>query len=163
MFCFKACDPSKPEAYHLCENRYDRVGCAYNMPADYAKINGTFETCAGDNQLPVGVYVQDGQTRTWTQPPEGQPMSPPYTAAIPSSSQCSSRASSDLFSEMASYHASVSPSSPATTSVTGGSAGSEPTTAAASSKLPFDNGSSRLLIHQQALLLLAAAMFAVFA
>lgn len=81
------------------------------MPADYAHINGTFESCAGDNQLPVGVYVTNGQTMTWSQPPEGVEPSVPYVPFTPSSSQCSTYSSPSLFSDIAAYQASISPSS----------------------------------------------------
>lgn len=71
----------------MCEHIYDRIGvrpalvdlrnvladdlsfpqCAYNAPAAY--VEGTFETCLGDEQLFPGVYVGDnGVTSTYTQP-----------------------------------------------------------------------------------------------
>jgi hypothetical protein len=49
---------------------FDRIGCTYNAPANYAAINGTFQSCLGDDQLYPGVYVENGATRTYTQPPE---------------------------------------------------------------------------------------------
>jgi len=42
VFCFKACDPAGPNAAALCAHIYDRIGCTYNDPVDYASINGTF-------------------------------------------------------------------------------------------------------------------------
>lgn len=103
QFCFKVCDPSGPNSARLCEHVYDRIGCAYNAPADYSAINNTFTSCQGDNQLPVGVYVGDnGRTSTWYQPPEseGPINSVGYTPAVPSSSQCSTFTSSALFTEV---------------------------------------------------------------
>jgi len=117
-FCYKACDPAGPNAARLCEHVYDRVGCTYNAPADYASINGTFQSCQGDNQLPVGVYVgENGQTSTWYQPAEslGPITTVPYTPAIPSSSQCSSYTSDSLYTALAAYYSSASPAAATTT------------------------------------------------
>ncbi|KAI8452908.1 hypothetical protein BY996DRAFT_8687586 [Phakopsora pachyrhizi] len=99
MFCFKACDPAGANAASLCEHKYDRVGCEYNMPADYPKINGTFQACKGEDQLPVGQYVENGATKTWKQPPEDQgPIKNiPYKAPIPRSSECVFYASTEVF------------------------------------------------------------------
>lgn len=126
IFCFKACDPNGPNAAQLCNHVYDRVGCTYNCPADYSAINGTFESCLGDNQLPVGVYVgQNGQTSTYYQPPEsdGVISTIPYTPSIPASSQCSTYSSAQLYTNQASYWSSVSPSSAATSAATGSGSG----------------------------------------
>lgn len=49
---------------------YDRAGCGVNAPAAYR--DGVFDSCEGDDQLFPGVYVENGATMTWTQPPEGQ-------------------------------------------------------------------------------------------
>lgn len=49
---------------------YDRVGCIYNAPGNYAAINGTFQSCKGENQLPVGHYFEGGVDKIWVQPPE---------------------------------------------------------------------------------------------
>ncbi|KAJ7231138.1 hypothetical protein C8J57DRAFT_1439893 [Mycena rebaudengoi] len=51
LFCFKACfnNLKNPD---YCENRYDLVGCNYNMPN--ALQNGTYLDCKGDLQTPVG-------------------------------------------------------------------------------------------------------------
>lgn len=105
VFCFKACDPAGDRAAELCEHRYDRVGCSYNAPADYGSINGTFTSCQGDDQLPVGQYVSDGRTITWEQPAEslGEITTIPFTASIPATSQCSTYSSDQLYTNMASY------------------------------------------------------------
>lgn len=131
-FCFKACDPSGPNAAQLCEHVYDRVGCAYNAPADYASINGTFTDCKGDNQLPVGQYVSNGQTITWHQPPEslGEITSIPFTAAVPSSSQCSTYTSSNLYTALAAYASSASPSASTVSSAASSGASSAATSGA---------------------------------
>jgi hypothetical protein len=94
VFCYKACDPAGPNAAQLCQrvclslpchaliavdtglemcditDIYDRIGCTYNAPAHYETINGTFQSCQGENQLPAGTYVENGVTKTYTQPPE---------------------------------------------------------------------------------------------
>ncbi|KAK9895457.1 hypothetical protein P389DRAFT_93414 [Cystobasidium minutum MCA 4210] len=104
MFCLKACDPADENDWHYCEHIFDRIGCAYNAPADYANINGTFTSCESENQRYPGVYVNsNGQTVTYTQPPEslGAITTIPYTAEIPSSSQCTTYTSSNLWSSLA--------------------------------------------------------------
>ncbi|THU95512.1 hypothetical protein K435DRAFT_859481 [Dendrothele bispora CBS 962.96] len=100
-FCAKACDDTQPNAAHLCEHIYDRVGCAYNAPNNAQE--GVFERCSGDDMTPVGVYTSDGQTLTWTQPPEseGAITSIPYTPTIASSSNCVTFGSGELFSQLA--------------------------------------------------------------
>jgi len=112
FFCLKACDPAGPNAAHFCEHIYDRIGCAYNAPNNAQ--NGVFESCLGDNQDFPGVYVQNGVTQTYHQPPEslGAINSMPYTARIPASSSCSPFKSADL------YAGSVTLSPPSATTTT---------------------------------------------
>jgi len=97
QFCFKICDPAGPNAAKLCDHIYDRIGCAYNAPAAY--VDGVFESCKGDSQLPPGTYVVNGVTSVYQQPPEslGPINSMPYVAAIPASSQCVQYKSADLY------------------------------------------------------------------
>ncbi|KAJ7624550.1 hypothetical protein FB45DRAFT_729467, partial [Roridomyces roridus] len=54
IFCFKACynNITSPD---YCENRYDLVGCDYNMPN--ALSTSSFLSCDGDLQTPVGTYT----------------------------------------------------------------------------------------------------------
>jgi len=96
-FCFKACDPSKPNAADYCQHIYDRIGCAFNAPNN-AK-NGTFESCEGENQDFPGVYTQSGQVMTYTQPPEslGPITTMPYTPRVPASSNCVTYTSSAIY------------------------------------------------------------------
>ncbi|KAJ7234615.1 hypothetical protein B0H12DRAFT_1238993 [Mycena haematopus] len=69
QFCFKACDPSKPNAPEFCAHNYDRIGCSYNAPSNAQ--NGTFESCMGDSQDYPGIYTgADGAVTTYSQPPE---------------------------------------------------------------------------------------------
>lgn len=132
IFCFKACDPAGDRAAELCEHRYDRVGCAYNAPVDYATINGTFSSCEGEDQLPVGQYISGGRTITWEQPAEslGEITTIPFTASIPATSQCSTYDSSSLYTNLASYFSSASPGSGTTSAPMSGATGA--TTAGAS-------------------------------
>lgn len=95
VFCAKACDPAYSGGARLCDHVYDEVGCDYNDPANYAAINGTFQSCLGDDQLPPGDYVVNGQTLTWYQTP---PYNPPYTAAIPATSSCTTYSSAQVLS-----------------------------------------------------------------
>jgi hypothetical protein len=53
------------------------MGCFWNMPANYDA--GVFESCKGDDDLPMGVYG----TSTWHQ---GQSPTPPPHPVAPSSS-----------------------------------------------------------------------------
>lgn len=41
-----------------------RIGCAFNAPASYSTINGTFQSCQGDDQLPPGIYVENGVSKS---------------------------------------------------------------------------------------------------
>jgi hypothetical protein len=98
VFCFKACDASKPNALALCQHTYDRIGCNYNSPASYDQINGTFTSCDGDLQDPAGIYVVNGVTSTYKQPGEGTAIDTlPYTPRVPNSSNCKTFQSTDLF------------------------------------------------------------------
>ncbi|KAG0148730.1 hypothetical protein CROQUDRAFT_60275 [Cronartium quercuum f. sp. fusiforme G11] len=105
VFCFKACDPSLPDGPRLCEHIYDRAGCEYNMPANYGAINGTFTACKSENQLPVGVYVdQAGKTQTWQQPPESagpiKSAQIPYKPWVPPTTDCQTYDPAKLWPEL---------------------------------------------------------------
>ncbi|THU97101.1 hypothetical protein K435DRAFT_663244 [Dendrothele bispora CBS 962.96] len=125
QFCLKVCDSSNPNAGHLCEHIYDRIGCAYNAPNN-AQQN-VFESCEGEDMMPVGTYVSGGQTLTWTQPPEGVEPVPPYTPTPAASSNCVSFQSESLFAAIASVTASVSESASAST-ITSTNSNGQPTT-----------------------------------
>ncbi|KAF5359822.1 hypothetical protein D9756_003652 [Leucocoprinus leucothites] len=96
-FCFKACDPRGPNAAQYCEHRLDRIGCAFNAPNNAQ--NGTFESCKGDNQDFPGVYTENGQVMTYSQPPEslGAITTMPYTPRVPASSECTTYTSSSIY------------------------------------------------------------------
>jgi len=100
MFCLKMCNPSDRDAPHLCNHIYDEIGCSYNALANYGAINGTFTVCDSDDMADPGVFTTNGKATTWTQPFSG-PITVPYTTTIPSSSNCHTYASTDLFAEVA--------------------------------------------------------------
>jgi len=100
---------------------YDRVGCTYNAVADYNSINGTFQVCDSDDMTPPGVYTTNGMTTTWTQGPEGVPVSPPYTPSIPQSSNCHTFSSEQLFGAATTTTSSGSSASATGSGSTGGS------------------------------------------
>ncbi|KAK7462925.1 hypothetical protein VKT23_007505 [Stygiomarasmius scandens] len=114
VFCAKACDDTQPNAQHLCEHIYDRIGCAYNAPNNAQE--GVFERCEGEDMTPVGVYTSNGETLTWTQPPEseGPITSIPYTPTPAASSNCVTFTSDQLYSQLAT----VTPAAGAGTSST---------------------------------------------
>ncbi|KAF9259392.1 hypothetical protein L218DRAFT_839055, partial [Marasmius fiardii PR-910] len=98
-FCFKACDPAGAHAADFCQHIFDRIGCAYNAPNNAQ--NGTFESCLGDNQDFPGVYTSNGQTFTYTQPPENVPVGQlPYQPRVPPSSSCTQFDSAKLFTAL---------------------------------------------------------------
>ncbi|KAF8531130.1 carbohydrate-binding module family 13 protein [Gautieria morchelliformis] len=76
QFCFRAC--VGPNAAQNCQHIYDTMGCFWNMPANYD--SGVFESCDGDDDLPMGVYG----TSTWFQGVSPTPSAHP----IASSSNC---------------------------------------------------------------------------
>ncbi|EPS93600.1 hypothetical protein FOMPIDRAFT_1084629, partial [Fomitopsis schrenkii] len=97
QFCLMICDPSKtsPTNHGQCNNVYDEVGISYNCPNNAQK--GVFEACDGEPMTPIGQYVSDGVTTTWTQPWSGT-WTVPYTPTVPASSNCRKFASTDLYS-----------------------------------------------------------------
>ncbi|KAF4586565.1 hypothetical protein EYR38_010844 [Pleurotus pulmonarius] len=117
-FCFKVCDPSRPNAANFCQHIYDRIGCAYNAPNNAQ--NGTFESCAGENQDFPGIYTVNGAVLTYTQPPEalGVITTLPYQPRVPASSNCVPFESAAVFTALAT----VTPSGSAVPSASGSSA-----------------------------------------
>ncbi|KAJ3566071.1 hypothetical protein NP233_g7234 [Leucocoprinus birnbaumii] len=126
FFCFKACDPSRPNAAQYCQHIYDRIGCAYNAPNNAQ--NGTFETCEGENQDFPGVYTENGAVMTYTQPPEslGAITTMPYTARIPASSNCVTHTSSVLYTGLPTPTIDVVAASASGASASGSRTGSAP-------------------------------------
>ncbi|KII85315.1 hypothetical protein PLICRDRAFT_179041 [Plicaturopsis crispa FD-325 SS-3] len=100
-FCFKACDPAGKNAADFCQHIYDRIGCAYNAPN--AAQKGVYESCQGDNQDFPGIYTENGQVMTYTQPPEslGAIATMPYQPRVPASSNCVTFSSEQLYATAA--------------------------------------------------------------
>jgi hypothetical protein len=138
-FCLKACDPSRPNAASYCQHIYDRIGCAYNAPNNAQ--DKVFESCDSDDADFPGVYTSNGQVVTYTQPPEslGAITTMPYTARIPSSSNCQTLTSSVLFTGLPTITQSSSASIPTgmatskTNAATGTGAGSSPSSTSTTS------------------------------
>ncbi|KAJ8073560.1 hypothetical protein PM082_011838 [Marasmius tenuissimus] len=130
FFCLKACDPAGANDRKFCEHVFDRIGCKYNAPNNAQ--NGTFESCSGENQDFPGVYTQNGQVMTYTQPPEelGAITAMPYEPRIPASSDCQKFESATLYAALGSASATPTGSasgSPRPTGSLGGS-GAQSTT-----------------------------------
>ncbi|GAA5838788.1 hypothetical protein JCM5353_000191 [Sporobolomyces roseus] len=130
-FCLKLCDPSYTDV-NYCENKFDLLGCAYNMPASYE--DNVFLDCDSDLQEVVGTYVgSNGATSTWSQPsslPADSTL--PWTPTIPATSNCKTYASTDIFpTSLLGYQTSAAASSSATSTSTD-SKGSKSTGAARS-------------------------------
>ena len=124
-FCLKACDPAGPHPAENCQHIYDRIGCAYNAPN--AAKDGVFESCEADSADFPGVYTSNGAVQTYIQPPEslGPIASIPFTARIPSSSNCVTHSSAALFAGLPTGSSAASITGGAT--VTGSGANSKPT------------------------------------
>ncbi|KAF8997286.1 hypothetical protein BDQ17DRAFT_1248774 [Cyathus striatus] len=120
FFCLKACDPSDSNDKRYCEHIFDRIGCAYNVPNNAQ--NGTFESCLADNQDFPGIYTENGEVKTYTQPAEslGAISTMPYTAKVPSSSECVQVKSADVYAVGGSTTSGTGTTA-ATGSATGGS------------------------------------------
>lgn len=74
QFCIRACKAG-PQATALCQHIYDVMGCVWNIPGDYAD---GFDSCQGDDTLPMGLYpIPGGGTSTYFQgqgpPPDAHP------------------------------------------------------------------------------------------
>ncbi|CAH7681294.1 hypothetical protein PPACK8108_LOCUS13880 [Phakopsora pachyrhizi] len=90
VFCYKACNPAGPNAPQLCQHIYDQIWLCIQCSSNYPSINGTYQSCQGENLLPAGTYIENGVTKTYQLPPEslGTITSIPHTASIPSVSNC---------------------------------------------------------------------------
>lgn len=106
-FCLKACDPKGPHPADYCQHVFDRIGCAYNAPN--AAKDKVFESCEADSADFPGVYTSNGVVHTYTQPAEslGPITTMPYTARIPSSSNCKTFTSAALFANLPSASGAV--------------------------------------------------------
>ncbi|KAL0060900.1 hypothetical protein AAF712_012293 [Marasmius tenuissimus] len=157
VFCLKACDPAGANDRRFCEHVFDRIGCKYNAPNNAQ--NGTFESCSGENQDFPGIYTQDGQVMTYTQPPEelGVITTMPYEPRIPASSECQQFESETLYAALATVNPSGSgpaatstptgtPAGGASSSQTTGTTGTTAGTADLSQQTGDENGAHTLSI-----------------
>ncbi|KAJ7611912.1 hypothetical protein DFH06DRAFT_1371753 [Mycena polygramma] len=147
-FCGKICDQTGSNPQGLCNNIYDRLGCDYNAPN--SAVAGTFESCAGDDMIPVGTYVVNGQTSVYHQPAETVPINDgdvPYTATPAPTSNCVTYASSAIFTDGAAVTAAPQggSASAAATGVTGAASGATgaATSGAATSKAAGTGASTK--------------------
>jgi hypothetical protein len=164
-FCFKACDPARPNAKHFCEHIFDRIGCAYNAPNNAQ--NGTFESCEGENQDYPGEWVVNGATQTYQQPPEslGPIAAIPYTARVPASSSCVQYKSAELYSALLTVSASGETPAPTSTGATatgsGSGSGTATRTSAGANASSTSNAGSHLMVSGLSTLI-GVALSAVF-
>jgi hypothetical protein len=97
-FCIKVCDNSITSPDY-CQNIYDLIGCTYNMPSN-AYTSTDFTSCEGDLQMQPGLYVENGQTLTWSQPASLPPNTVlPWTPSIPASSSCTTYTSAQIYAQ----------------------------------------------------------------
>jgi hypothetical protein len=145
IFCFKACFNSITSPDY-CQNVYDLVGCDYNMPN--ALQNGTYLDCEGALQTPVGTYTTNGQTLTWSMP-DPLTTDPPYTPVVPSSSQCTTFSSQQLFASLEGGSSGASgsnaPSGSASAHLTGSGSGAVSGSKTGSGASPSATGSGGAL------------------
>ncbi|KZV66197.1 hypothetical protein PENSPDRAFT_541447, partial [Peniophora sp. CONT] len=126
-FCVRICNPSGSNPEGFCQHTLDRIGSAYNCPSKYTVGSGMqageFEVCDSEDMDVPGVYTQDGQTLSYSQPPEslGEITSIPYTPRVPASSNCATTSSAALFAS-ATASASASGSGGSTASRSSGAA-----------------------------------------
>ena len=110
----KICNPKGTNPQGYCQHTLDRIGLPYNMPN--AAQNGTFEVCDSDLMDIPGVYTSGSQTLSYSQPAEslGAISSIPYTPRTPSSSNCQTYKSTQVFTDFASLAASTTGAATAT-------------------------------------------------
>jgi len=182
-FCGKICDQTGSNPQGLCNNVYDRLGCEYNAPANVAP--GTFESCKGDDMIPVGTYIVNGVTSVYHQPAETADLGVlPYTATPAPSSSCTPFASAAIFTDGASVTpaagnpgvtggavsgsgaaptGSATSGKPAASGATGASGGAKSGSAAASAPQSSSTGTSGATAVGVSVAAVAFGFFAVFA
>jgi hypothetical protein len=138
-FCMTICDPASSQSDQdgYCQNIYDRMGCSYNMPNNAQ--NGTFEVCDSDLKTPVGIYVTNGATMTYSQPASGDVV-PPYTPVVPASSNCVTYQSAALYTANPTPTSGAGPTTAAGASQTGGASQPSSGSGSAGAPAPTSNG-----------------------
>jgi hypothetical protein len=131
------------ESAGWCRNTLDRLGVSYNMPNNAQ--DGVFEVCDSDPGEMPGVYTSNGQVITYTQPAEslGPITTVPYTPVVPSSSNCQTYQSSDLFPNLPTITSSGASSATPTPT---GSGGSRTSSGSPASSTTGSNGASAVTI-----------------
>ncbi|KAI0028457.1 hypothetical protein K488DRAFT_80676 [Vararia minispora EC-137] len=126
QFCIKVCNPNGTNPDGYCQHTLDRIGLGYNCPSKYTvggnvPANGDFEICDSDLMMVPGLYVQNGQTLSYSQPPEslGQITTIPYQPSLVSSSNCQTFSSAALFTGLASPTSGASSAAPTGASASG--------------------------------------------
>jgi hypothetical protein len=126
-FCIKICNPAGTNNAGYCQHTLDRIGLAYNCPSKYTLDGGApegeFEVCDSDLMTVPGIYVKNGQTLSYSQPPEslGPITSIPYSPSLVASSNCVTAASSDLIKRA--HAATTTPAAPASAPPSGPTSG----------------------------------------
>jgi hypothetical protein len=145
----KICNPDGSNPAGFCQHTLDRIGIPYNVPNN-AQL-GVFEMCDSDPMTIPGEYVVNGQTSSYAQPPEslGAITTVPYSPEVPSSSNCQTYQSTDLFKDMLTVTPagiSVPTSSPTQTGSGSGASGSRTNTGSPATSTSKGNGASGVTI-----------------
>jgi len=157
LFCIKVCD-NTIRSPNYCQNIYDLIGCAYNMPS-HAYETSDFTDCEGGLQMEPGLYVQGGTTLTWSQPRSLSPTNTmPWQPSVPASSSCTTYTSSKLYSQQTGR---VGPTSTSRQSATGTATRSQSGSGAATAT--STSGALANGVRVGALLAVLAAGFVVLA
>jgi len=134
QFCVKICNDQGTNPTGYCQHTLDRIGLGYNCPSKYTVSGATdteFAVCDSDLMTVPGVYVENGQTLSYSQPAEslGAITTIPYQPSTVASSNCVTTASAALYTDAGS-----APVGSATPSVTASVSGSVTISVTASAK-----------------------------
>jgi len=141
QFCIRACKAG-PDAWQYCNHIYDVMGCDWVMPGNYA--DNVLETCVGDSDLLMGIYVTAGVTSTFNQ---GDAVTPDAHPAASSSDCTTVKALSDAVAPSGNFSSSATtsanstsatstPVSTTTSLITSTTVSGTPSTTSGSSSLP---------------------------
>ncbi|KAI0317525.1 hypothetical protein OF83DRAFT_128814 [Amylostereum chailletii] len=150
QFCIKICNPTGQNNPGYCQHTLDRIGLSYNCPSKYTIgggfAEGEFEVCDSEHMTVPGIYVENGVTLSYSQPPEsdGPITTVPYDPSLVASSNCATTASAALYTDLpaASNTPSVSATGSAATSAATGKSGSASATASKSGSSTSRSGSA---------------------
>jgi hypothetical protein len=171
QFCMKICNPTGTNEAGYCQHTLDRIGLAYNCPSKYTISGGVqdgeFEVCDSDLMTVPGIYVVDGVTSSYAQPPEslGAISNIPYSPSLVASTNCVTTASAALFTQLvpasATPSASGSQATGSTTPSKSGASGSKATSAGSSPTGASSNSSSNAIQMSSVVFPLVAAIAGV--